>query len=947
MASFTDKISQFNPYIQQLPAQEMQQVGMYKQQQYDQGVQKIQSYIDNVAGINVANAADKAYLQSKMNELGSKLKTVAAGDFSNQQLVSSVGGMATQIIKDENVQNAIFSTSNLQKQTQLAQDDAQKGTDNPYNTAEFNESANRYLNNGKVGQRFTDSYFKPRDVWKKLTDVAEKVGVDSTVVKQLFKTDSAGNRIMKPVFDKKGKKIGEEPDWNPIIATEKLKGKDAGKILAAFQNALDAGDYKQLAINGKWSKQGETPLQLREQVINTTKEQIDFTAGKIEAIKIELYKEENKNEKDPDRINLLTAQLEAFDKSHKNLIQSRDNNLSLLESDPLSPDYNNKLNNIRSSLYTNNFLHSTATELSSRDKDIDYGVNPIFTVTMETKRFNEQLNQDAIKNGQWQLSHNLAVQVAGNKVMQDQIENYFKYGIGDLPPGIKRTDFIKEPININDDPFGAKHQVEDGFSKSVQELNNTNYKLTTTWFKNINPQKTGETTAQYDDRIKKAIYDFAKGNGESVDATSGDINSYTARFAAKQLTDWKKNPGLIPAQSRDLLAKQDELVKDIVTQKGAIDNIKTQAYEIAKERGLDIPSNEDIKKNIKPTSVILNNGQQVALSAQDVTDFANLHPDAYNTFGGITVDKNQQELKTQSQKRLSLKWGKLFDAINNSLFTSGIGAGDEISYTAGLFSPTYGALGAVPLNKEVSDAVQFINKSKYGTLAKIESELYIKNGYIKQPVSMPILRGKENKDDINAKISTVIGKYSSGLNETPGYNADVMQAALLEDGSAVKTTVIPGSVANEPNKYQLTVTSKKTGKPMSVTIDEEDHQFLQNQKFANKSNPRILQQINMTGTSNLSGKEDPNTTWFGANDFKNLKGVNYTVTSDVVTDDYNKDKLWMKLYIHNADGTITNLTFPQPILKYNADGSLNHNLDVLPMGINDAVIQQIKSKKNQ
>ena len=48
MASFTDSISQFNPYVQQIPVEEMAKVGMYKQAQYDQGVQKIQTQIDNV-----------------------------------------------------------------------------------------------------------------------------------------------------------------------------------------------------------------------------------------------------------------------------------------------------------------------------------------------------------------------------------------------------------------------------------------------------------------------------------------------------------------------------------------------------------------------------------------------------------------------------------------------------------------------------------------------------------------------------------------------------------------------------------------------------------------------------------------------------------------------------------------------------------------------------------
>ncbi len=65
MASFTDILPQFNPYIQQLPVDAMVQVGMEKQRRYDEGVQKIQTQIDNIAGMDVIRDVDKAYLQSK------------------------------------------------------------------------------------------------------------------------------------------------------------------------------------------------------------------------------------------------------------------------------------------------------------------------------------------------------------------------------------------------------------------------------------------------------------------------------------------------------------------------------------------------------------------------------------------------------------------------------------------------------------------------------------------------------------------------------------------------------------------------------------------------------------------------------------------------------------------------------------------------------------------
>ena len=145
MASFTDQISQFNPYIQELPVEAMVQVGMAKQAQYNQGVQKIQNYIDRVSGLEIAKPQHKQYLQSLMGELGNKLKTVAAGDFSNQQLVNSVTGMTGQIVKDPIVQNAVYSTSVIKKgysEIEAARKAGKSGKDNE----DFYESKKEIIN---------------------------------------------------------------------------------------------------------------------------------------------------------------------------------------------------------------------------------------------------------------------------------------------------------------------------------------------------------------------------------------------------------------------------------------------------------------------------------------------------------------------------------------------------------------------------------------------------------------------------------------------------------------------------------------------------------------------------------------------------------------------------------------------------------------------------------
>ena len=175
MASFTDAISQFNPYVQQLPVDLMAKVGMQKQAQYDQGVQKIQQSIDNVAGLDIYRDVDKQYLQSKLGQLGNKLKTVAAGDFSNQQLVNSVGGMTSQIIKDTNIQNSVTSTANYKKEHARMLKEYDDGKGAVQNNYDFDQQSKAWKEGKQAGESFNGRYSNYVNYNKSWQDTLDKI----------------------------------------------------------------------------------------------------------------------------------------------------------------------------------------------------------------------------------------------------------------------------------------------------------------------------------------------------------------------------------------------------------------------------------------------------------------------------------------------------------------------------------------------------------------------------------------------------------------------------------------------------------------------------------------------------------------------------------------------------------------------------------------------------
>ena len=240
MASFTDQISQFNPYIQELPVEAMVQVGMQKQAQYNQGVQKIQNQIDRVGGIELSRPQDKELLQSKLNELGSNLKTVAAGDFSNQQLVNSVAGMTGQIIKDENVRNAVSSTQQYKKAMKDREEYLKAGKTSPSNDLLLQQKTEKWFN-GDIKETFSGGY-EPYTNWKKeALDVIKGVTKDETITENSFTT------VTDPKTGKSSVVLAD------AMTRTKYAGISPDKIQQALLAGLTPAAMRQMEIDGLYT----------------------------------------------------------------------------------------------------------------------------------------------------------------------------------------------------------------------------------------------------------------------------------------------------------------------------------------------------------------------------------------------------------------------------------------------------------------------------------------------------------------------------------------------------------------------------------------------------------------------------------------------------------------------------------------------------------------------
>lgn len=452
MASYTDQILQSRPYVEQLPLEAMAQVGMYKQAKYEENVQKIQGEINRVAGLDIVKPIQKQYLQSKLNELGGKLKTVAAGDFSNFQLTNSVGGMATQIGNDTIVQGAVASTQRIRKEQSNLETARSAGKSSIQNEDWWNNTLNNWLGDNNLASQFSGRYVEYTDMEKKLREVAEKVHAYDTSIEIPYQRDNAGNVLY---FDARGnvttKERGQARVDDAILKT-RVKGKSAQTILDNFNSSLDPNDMQQLNIDGWYHYKGYTGPAFKNKIITDI---TDTFKAKRNAASDELVQ--------------MTAQLASNSKlttEERNALQAKINQYSdYVNGGGLDKMMKDKIDSIdrmgetelKGAVYSEKFLSNLATNIAYQDKEIEYKDNPYQKALMDRKNLQfdywkaskefEKSDRDyllKVKAFEYEVGKDLRTAQGKDIIWEDA-------GLSTDLPAPKITDLVTGINTLNDD----------------------------------------------------------------------------------------------------------------------------------------------------------------------------------------------------------------------------------------------------------------------------------------------------------------------------------------------------------------------------------------------------------------------------------------------------------------------------------------------------------------
>ena len=569
MASFTDQISQFNPYIQELPVEAMAQVGMVKQAQYDQGVQKVQNYIDRISGLEIIKPEHKKYLQSVMDELGSKLKTVAAGDFSNQQLVNSVSGMTGQIIKDPIVQNAVNSTAIVKKGYGDLETARKAGKSNKNNEDYYEKNVSDWMSNPDLKTSFQGRYTPYTDYKKKLIEVADgiKKNPSGTSVDQPFVRDDEGKTLyFKPIKNAKGKVIGESQSTDPSqggqkrvdqldMVRTKVKGVPARQLYDAFNTTLDANDLEQMKIDS-WAKfRGADAKSFQDAIVNTYQGKKDMLSQQIVKLAVDLQ--------DP---KLTSAEKSEGNNMLKQMTKMKEDGVLDKQMNEELSTFNKKIeeqgvDNFKFNIYKEDYLTNLSRELSFKTFEEERLANPAAQAIIARQKF--ELDQwatfDASKRG-W----------AGERRLQakDDFEKYVKMqeltptSLTDVTSGVigtgKKVPTIESEREALVGLLGQKGELDskwakylfpdlkeaNDYSQALGELLN-NYKKNPQMNLTANQKEYIREATALDDQTQEKLnvinYAMKQGEKKALDKAASAIGDVTlsngTKFAAADVAD--------------------------------------------------------------------------------------------------------------------------------------------------------------------------------------------------------------------------------------------------------------------------------------------------------------------------------------------------------------------------------------------------------------------------
>lgn len=227
-------------YVPKYDVDSYVKVGMAMQQQYEQGVDKVQQTIDQMSTLPVGNEVSRRYLQDKINNVTNTLNSQAGSiDFRNKGEVKSLTALASSVANDPYVYRAVESGLNMQRDQLANQEDQKSKSYNPNNAAYMQEQMNKYRNATSLDATYTTSYNKSYDYLTPLNNMLKNINPNMRVQITPGGIGVLGFETLKEVSPSRVKDVINEYFNSDANAAKQLRIDSWAKYRGANDQDLD------------------------------------------------------------------------------------------------------------------------------------------------------------------------------------------------------------------------------------------------------------------------------------------------------------------------------------------------------------------------------------------------------------------------------------------------------------------------------------------------------------------------------------------------------------------------------------------------------------------------------------------------------------------------------------------------------------------------------------
>lgn len=582
MASFTDSLVAFNPYVAQTPVDDYTRVGLIKQEQYNQGVKTVQGYIDSIAGIEALKPEQKDYISQRINNLQQEVGKVVQADFSSQQLINSIGSLTSKIAADPIVKNTVASTDNYRAELAAIQDAKAKGKSSVSNEWDFNDQFQKWYSDGDVKTRFTGRFTPYTDVTSKISKIIKDLDPNSHIEDNPFKRGGDGQILL----DKDGL-----PQIDFAMIEKGSKGLTPERISAAIQANLTQDDLNQLTIDGRYSYRGMDAMGMKQITDQSYQHKLDQTNDIIQGLMVAKQTVNNNPQKAAEidaRIQAYKDKAEGYQKSYRQDIAT----------------INSNLEGYKGSMYAQSWLNKFSDGYAYTQESLTYKENPYFMAAERRRendiKFNEFVLDRQFKAADLELKkEQLKISWYNAETSRMGVQAKVAKTAHGALEGIPLSDAILEPI-----PQETIDQINEAyFIKQTADISDE-----------IDQQKmallgnTGLVTIKRDPTGKNPRYEY------NVYGKDPEVVKKAADAAIAKLKDaYDKDPNSVDPGTRTYF-------KNLANADQTVQNSKYSLNQVQREADKEYPLGPVLSK-IPPMRITTGSGEQFYLSPQEQLNF--------------------------------------------------------------------------------------------------------------------------------------------------------------------------------------------------------------------------------------------------------------------------------------------------------------------------------------